>query len=101
MGRRRRRAARAHVRLADGGRPRGTIRIVSLSEPKGWFRYQTCEMELVLEGPGLPPETLVTEVVLDRKYWPTVGMILRARISRRTPRMIDVNWDALANRPAG
>jgi hypothetical protein len=22
--------------------------------------------------------------------------VLRARISRRTPRMIDVNWDALA-----
>ena len=79
----------------------GTIRIVSLSAPKGWMRYQTCEMELILEGPDLPPETLITEVVFDRRYWPSAGMVLRARISRRAPRMIDVNWDALARRPAG
>ena len=74
----------------------GTIRIVSLSEPKGRSRYQTCEMELVLDAPGLDAEPLSTEVVLDRRYWPTAGMVLRARISRRRPRMIDVNWDALA-----
>jgi hypothetical protein len=75
---------------------RGTIRIVGLSEPRGRSRYQTCTMELVLEGPGLDSEPLTTEVVLDRRYWPTVGLVMRARISRRKPRMIDVNWDALA-----
>lgn len=74
----------------------GTIRIVGLSEPKGRSRYQACEMDLILEGPGLESEPLTTEVILDRQYWPTVGMVLRARISRRQPRMIDVNWDALA-----
>ena len=75
----------------------GTIRIVSLSPPKGWLRYQACEMDLILEGPGLDREPLTTEVILDRRHWPTVGMVLRARISQRQPRMIDVNWDALAN----
>lgn len=74
----------------------GTIRIVSLSQPKGWLRYQSCDMELILEGPGLDSEPLTTEVILDRRYWPKPGMVLRARISRRKPRMIDVNWDALA-----
>jgi len=74
----------------------GTIRIVSLSQPKGHSRYQACQMELVLEGPGLDHEPLSTEVVLDRRYWPTVGMLLRAHISRNQPRMIEVNWDALA-----
>lgn len=53
-------------------------------------------MDLVLEAPELEPEPLTTEVVLDRHYWPTAGMVLRARISRGRPRMIDVNWDALA-----
>ncbi|SFS17684.1 hypothetical protein SAMN04487846_3628 [Microbacterium sp. cf046] len=74
----------------------GTIRIVALSAPKGRLRYQSCEMELILEGPGLDHEPLSTEVILDRRYWPTAGMVLRARISRKQPRMIDVNWDALA-----
>jgi hypothetical protein len=77
----------------------GTIRIVGLSEPKGRWRYQTCTMDLILEGPGLDSEPLTTEVVLDRRYWPSVGLVMRARISRRQPRMIDVNWEALASEP--
>ena len=40
----------------------GTIRIVSLSEPKGRLRYQACEMDLILEGAGLDSEPLTTEV---------------------------------------
>jgi hypothetical protein len=74
----------------------GTIRIVSLSEPKGRARYQACDMELIVEAPELEPEPLSTEVILDRRYWPKAGMVLRARISQGRPRMIDVNWDALA-----
>lgn len=83
-----------HSPMADA--IRGTIRIVSLSEPRGRSRYQACRMELMLEAPDLDPEPLSTEVVLDRRYWPKAGMVLRARISRKRPRMIDVNWDALA-----
>lgn len=75
---------------------RGTMTIVSLSEPRGRSRYQTCAMEVLLEAPDLPPEPLSTEVVLDRRYWPTPGTVLRARISRRQPRMLEVDWDALA-----
>ena len=75
---------------------RGTVRILSLSSPKPRGRYQTCQMELQLEAPELKPETLETEVVLDRRYWPAVGTVLRARISRRKPRMLEVDWEALA-----
>lgn len=75
---------------------RGTIRIVSLSEPRGRSRYQACSMELILEAPGLAAEPLSTEVVLDRRYWPTEGTVLRALISQGRPRTIEVNWDALA-----
>ena len=74
----------------------GTIEIVELTPPAGRSRYQSCSMNLVLNAPGIERELLTTEVILDRRYWPTVGMILRARISRKQPRMIDVNWDALA-----
>ncbi|HWI31516.1 MAG TPA: hypothetical protein VNT50_08485 [Microbacterium sp.] len=74
----------------------GTITIVSLSEPRGWLRYQECRMEVVLEAPGLAPENLSTEFVLDRRYWPKPGTVLRARISKATPRLLDVDWNALA-----
>src|SRR6478609_6803060 len=83
-----------HSPMADAFR--GTVRILSLSAPKPRGRYQTCQMQLQLEAPGLEPEALDTEVVLDRKYWPAVGTVLRARISRRTPRMLEVDWEALA-----
>ncbi|TQK18106.1 hypothetical protein FBY40_0592 [Microbacterium sp. SLBN-154] len=76
----------------------GTIRILSLTPPTLRRRYQTCTMELALEVPEIEGETLRTEVVLDKRYWPEVGTVLRARISRRKPRMIDVDWDALARR---
>ena len=74
----------------------GTIRILSLTPPGRGWRYQTCTMELALEAPGLEPETISTEVVLDRRHWPAVGTVLRARISRGRPRMIDADWEALA-----
>lgn len=81
-------------RMADAHR--GTMRIVSLSEPRGRSRYQTCTMDVILEAPDLAPEPLTTEVVLDRRYWPVPGTTLRARISRRLPRMLEVDWEALA-----
>ena len=75
---------------------RGSLTIVSLSEPTGRSRYQTCIMRVLLQAPGLEPETMTTEVVLDRRHWPEPGTVLRARISKRQPRMLDVDWDALA-----
>ncbi|NYF18013.1 hypothetical protein HDC37_002869 [Microbacterium sp. AK009] len=76
----------------------GAIRILSLTPPTQRRRYQVCTMDLALEAPGLEGETLQTEVVLDKRYWPDVGTVLRARISRRKPRMIDADWEALARR---
>ena len=67
----------------------GAIRILSLTPSTQRRRYQVCTMEVALEAPELEGETLQTEVVLDKRYWPEVGTALRARISRRKPRMID------------
>lgn len=86
-----------HSPMADA--LHGTIRIAALTAPAGRMRYQTCAMDLILRAPGIDGEPLRTEVVLDRRYWPTAGMVLRARISRERPRLIDVNWDALAREP--
>lgn len=80
-------------KMADAHR--GTIRIVSRSEPRGWSRYQTCAMEVILEAPDLPAEPLSTEVVFDKRHWPAAGTVLPARISRRQPRLFEVNWEVL------
>jgi len=75
---------------------RGTVTILSLSAPSGRGRYQSCTMDLLLEAPGLETETTSTVAVLDRRSWPDVGTVLRARISRKRPRMLEVDWDMLA-----
>jgi len=74
----------------------GAVRILSLTAPAGRGRYQTCRMQLALEATGLAPENLDTEVVLDRRFWPDVGVVLPARISRSLPRQVEVAWDTLA-----
>lgn len=74
---------------------RGTVRVVSASEPARRGMYQACTMQLALEAPGLAPETLDTEFVFPRRRWPAVGAVVPARISRSEPRQIDARWDLL------
>lgn len=74
----------------------GRVRIVSASEPTGRGRYQACQLEVIAEADGVPPTTVHTEVVTTRKYWPKVGAVLPARVSRSKPENVDINWDALA-----
>jgi hypothetical protein len=52
-------------------------------------------MEVILEAPDLPAEPLSTEVVFDKRHWPAAGTVLPARISRRQPRLFEVNWEVL------
>jgi hypothetical protein len=74
----------------------GRVRVVSRSEPGGRGRYQPCTIELLAEAEGVPPRTVTTEVVFDRRHWPPVGAVLPARVSRTHPDAVEVNWDALA-----
>lgn len=76
----------------------GTVRVVSATDPAGRGRYQACTVELLLEAPDFPSETMVTEFVFDRRFWPEPGVRVRARFSRRTPREIDANWSSLPRR---
>jgi hypothetical protein len=80
-----------HDPMADAHR--GTIRILTVSDPSRRRGYQPCAMRLALEAPGLAEE-MDYEGVFPRGRWPRVGTVLRARISRKTPRIIEANWDA-------
>lgn len=73
----------------------GRLRIDAVSEPVSRRRYQECRIEGTAEAPGIPPTPVVIEVVIDRRYWPRVGQVLPARISRADPSAFDVGWDAL------
>jgi hypothetical protein len=74
----------------------GTLRILSLTPPGRFGRYQLCRMRVELAAPDLEAEPLDTEVVLDKRFWPEVGAVVPARISRDTPRQFEADWDALA-----
>jgi hypothetical protein len=72
----------------------GRVRIVSITEPRGRLRYQEAHLEVSAEVPGRAPELRRTEVVLDRRYWPSAGMVLPADIAPSGA--LEIRWDVLA-----
>ncbi len=74
----------------------GTVLIVSASAASGRSPYQRCDLDLVVEAPGVPIGTVRTQVVVSRKHWPRPGMTLPARVSTSHPERFDVDWEALA-----
>ena len=78
------------------GAARGTVTVLTASEPDGRARYQECRLRLRATGDDVAEAIVETAVVVDRRHWPRAGATLPARISRTHPGTIDVNWDALA-----
>lgn len=76
----------------------GRARVVSAPEPVGRARYQECDVELVVDGPGIPATTVRMAVVFPRRIWPSVGDVLPARISASDPGTVEVNWEPLRQR---
>jgi len=74
----------------------GAVLVVSVSDPAPRGRYQECRLELIAEGPGIPPTPLTTSVVTRPRHWPRPGMRLPARVSASRPTAVDVDWEALA-----
>jgi hypothetical protein len=59
---------------------RGTATILSVSEPTGRAPYAKCTLEVTAQAEGIEPRTVSFEAVLARKHWPSVGMVVPARI---------------------
>jgi hypothetical protein len=76
------------------GAVHGTVRIVSITEPKKRGRYQEAHLEVETSAPGQESAVVATDVVLHRKYWPAVGTVLPARIAPSGA--MDIDWDVLA-----
>lgn len=74
----------------------GFVRVVTVSDPKGRFGYLTCHVRVATEAEGIPETLVDTEIATKRKWWPTVGQRLPARIAKARPSRIDVDWDALS-----
>ena len=73
----------------------GRLRIDAVSEVSPRPRYQECRVEGIAEAPGVPTTPVVLEVVFDRRFWPRVGQVLPARVSRSQPGAVEVSWEAL------
>lgn len=77
---------------------RGTVTVVSASEPAAKGRYQECTVELRTAGDGIPDAVVTTAVVLPRTVWPRAGDVLPADISVSQPEHLEVVWEALTRR---
>lgn len=73
----------------------GTVRLVAVSAPSGRGRYQEATLELVAEASGIESRVIHTAAVFDTRAWPTVGLVLPARISRGHAEALEVDWSAL------
>ncbi|MEV8266915.1 hypothetical protein [Microbacterium sp. NPDC076911] len=82
--------------LADA--VRGSVLVISVSEPVGRARYQACQLDVVASAEGVPATRVTTEVVTSRQFWPEVGAVLPARVSVSDPHCIEIDWDALAKK---
>ncbi len=77
------------------GAVRGTVTTVSVSEPEGRARHQTCRVTLRVAAPGIETHDVDTEFVFPVKRWPTTGLVLPALVSPSDPNVLEVDWENL------
>ncbi|HWH97324.1 MAG TPA: hypothetical protein VNS80_03070 [Pseudolysinimonas sp.] len=81
------------AKIEDG--VRGTAQVVSASGYYGHALYQSCQLEVVVEGPGIPATAATVQAVVSRDTWPQAGQVLPALIERANPREVQILWDEL------
>ncbi len=81
------------AKIEDG--VRGTAQVVSASGYYGHALYQNCQLEVVVEAPGIPATAATVQAIVSRDTWPQSGQVLPALIERANPREVQILWDEL------
>jgi hypothetical protein len=81
------------AKIEDG--VRGTAQVVAASGYYGHALYQNCQLEVVVEAPGIPATAATVQAVVSRDTWPQPGQTLPALIERANPREVQILWDEL------
>ncbi|MGW0507497.1 VOC family protein [Micromonospora sp. NPDC003241] len=72
----------------------GAGHVHSASEPPTQYAFGRCELQLVIDAPGLPPRSKkIIEPRVPVAKWPSLGQTLPIRVALDDPRHVRVLWD--------
>ncbi|MET8283286.1 VOC family protein [Micromonospora sp. NPDC005174] len=72
----------------------GVAHVHSASEPPTQYAFGRCELQLVIDAPGLPPRSKkIIEPRVPVSKWPSLGQTLPIRVALDDQRHIKVLWD--------
>ncbi|WCN80374.1 VOC family protein [Micromonospora sp. LH3U1] len=72
----------------------GVGHVHSASEPPTQYAFGRCELQLVIDAPGLPPRSKkIIEPRVPVSKWPTLGQTLPIRVALDDQRHVKVLWD--------
>ncbi|MET8309526.1 VOC family protein [Micromonospora sp. NPDC005173] len=72
----------------------GVGHVHSASEPPTQYTFGRCELQLVIDAPGLPPRSKkIIEPRVPVSKWPSLGQTLPIRVALDDQRHVKVLWD--------
>lgn len=72
----------------------GLGHVHSVSEPPTQYAFGRCELQLVIDAPGLPPRSKkIIEPRVSVAKWPSLGQALPVRVALNDHRHVRVLWD--------
>ncbi|MCX4470575.1 Glyoxalase-like domain protein [Micromonospora sp. MW-13] len=72
----------------------GVGHVHSASEPPSAYAFGRCELQLVIDAPGLPPRSKkIIEPRVPVAKWPSIGQALPIRVALDDQRHVRVLWD--------
>ncbi|SCL22059.1 VOC family protein [Micromonospora inyonensis] len=72
----------------------GVGHVHSASEPPTTYSFGRCELQLVIDAPGLPPRSKkIIEPRVPVAKWPSIGQTLPIRVALDDQRRVRVLWD--------
>ncbi|MEW2431274.1 VOC family protein [Micromonospora sp. NPDC047644] len=72
----------------------GVGHVHSASEPPTQYAFGRCELQLVIDAPGLPPRSKkIIEPRVPVSKWPSLGQTLPIRVALDDQRHVKVLWD--------
>ncbi len=74
---------------------RGTAQVVSCTDHRGHGVRQSCRMQLMVRGEGVPAKAIEHSGLVHLRYWPSPGMTLPVTVDRANPQRVRVEWQEL------
>jgi catechol 2,3-dioxygenase-like lactoylglutathione lyase family enzyme len=86
----------ASMRSADKSYVVGTVQVMKVSEPPQTTDYGRCEMQVLVDAPGHPGQTVtIRDPRVPVNKWPEVGDTLPALVAAADARRIKIQWDRI------